>query len=334
MRAWVFDSGRGLRVETRDAPEPGRGEVLIRIEACGVCRTDLHIIDGELDSPKEHIVPGHQIVGVVERVGADAATVQTGARVGVTWLAWACGSCDYCKADLENLCTNGVFTGYTRDGGFAEYVVADAQFTFPLPHDMDPVQIAPWLCGGVIGYRALRMAGSGRRVGLYGFGSAAHMLTRVLTHRQREVHAFTRPGDEEKQEFARTLGAVWAGGSDERPDHLLDSAIIFAPVGGLVPLALRAVRPAGSVVCAGIHMSDIPSFPYACLWEERAVRSVANLTRRDARDFIATAAEIPLVPSVQVYDFDAADQALADLRAGRLQGSAVLRVASAASGAK
>jgi propanol-preferring alcohol dehydrogenase len=321
MRAVVATGpGAELVVEDRAVPAAGPGEVLLRVRACGVCRTDLHLVDGELPQAEFPVVPGHQIVAEV--VGGEGHPM--GARVGVPWLGWTCGECARCLADHENLCERAEFTGCQRDGGFAEYCVADARYCFPIPAGMGDVRAAPLLCAGLIGYRAYRMAGDAPKLGLYGFGSAAHVLTQVARHEGREVYAFTRPGDEDGQHFARDLGAVWAGTSEETPPALLDAAIIFAPVGALVPTALRAIAPGGRVVCAGIHMSDIPSFPYRDLWKERGIVSVANLTRRDAAEFLALAPTIPVETHVSAYALDRVADALADLRAGRLQGSAVI----------
>ena len=306
-------------------PAPGAGEVRIDVDACAVCRTDLHVVDGELPQPKLPLVLGHQIVGRVAALGAGVTGLAPGARVGVPWLGWTCGRCAYCTSGRENLCRSARFTGYTIDGGFAEACVADARYVVPLPAG-EPARLAPLLCGAVIGYRALRLAGPAPRLGLYGFGSAGHMIAQVARHRGQEVYAFTRPGDAEGQAFARTLGATWAGGSDERPPAPLDAALIFAPVGALVPAALAAVAPGGTVVCAGIHMSDIPSFPYALLWEERVLRSVANLTRRDADELLALAPAVGLAPTVTRYALEELPRALDDLRAGRFEGTAVVEL--------
>lgn len=316
-----------LRAETRARPEPGAGQLRIAVSACGVCRTDLHVVDGELPVPKRPVVPGHEIVGVVEAHGPGvdpARAPAVGTRVGVPWLGWTCGECDRCRAGRENLCASARFTGYQLDGGYAEAVVADARYCFPLPDAYDDVEAAPLLCAGLIGYRALRMAGDADRLGLYGFGAAAHLVAQVARHQGREVYAFTRPGDAEAQAFARRLGARWAGGSDEPPPEPLDAALLFAPVGALVPAALRVVAPGGSVVCAGIHMSDVPSFPYRDLWQERVIRSVANLTRDDAREFLALAPQVPVRCETVRYSLREAGRALDDLRAGRLTGAAVL----------
>ncbi len=322
MRAMVLDEpGRPLRLADLPVPEPGDGEVLIRVRACGVCRTDLHVLDGEVRGKRLPIVPGHQIVGAVEG---------SGERVGVPWLGWTCGVCAYCASGRENLCDRAEFTGCDRDGGFAEYAVADRRFCFPLPDGYPDVQAAPLLCAGLIGHRALRMAGDPGRLGLYGFGAAAHIVCQVARHEGRRVFAFTRAGDAGGQRFARELGAEWVGESGDLPPEELDAAIVFAPAGPLVPLALRALAKGGTVVCAGIHMSDIPSFPYAELWGERSIRSVANLTRRDALEFLALAPEIPVETTVTAYPLDEANAALDDLRAGRLEGAAVIDVGAPA----
>jgi propanol-preferring alcohol dehydrogenase len=325
MRAMVLEAPRTpLVLRERPTPRPGAGEVLIEIAACGVCRTDLHVVDGELEHPKLPLVPGHEIVGRVLAVGAEVEGFTRGIRAGVPWLGATCGVCPYCVSGRENLCDRPSFTGYTRDGGYASHVVADARYTFALPGGPDDAAIAPWLCAGLIGWRSYRLAGEGRALGLYGFGAAAHILTQVAVWQGRRVYAFTRDGDEAAQSFARSLGAIWAGGSDEMPPEPLDAAIIFAPVGALVPAALRAVRKGGRVVCGGIHMSDIPRFPYALLWEERQVVSVANLTRADAREFFDIAPKSGIKTEVVRYSLDRANEALADLRDGRLQGAAVL----------
>ena len=318
----------GAPLEPRDlpVPEPGRGELRVRVSTCGVCRTDLHVACGDLPDPKLPLVPGHQIVGTVDAVGPAVERVRTGDRVGVPWLARTCGECRHCRSGRENLCERAEFTGYGVDGGFAEYAVCHEQFAFPLDPGWSPIQAAPLLCAGLIGYRALRMAGDARRLGFFGFGSAAHILAQVARYQGREVYAFTRPGDGDGQAFARSLGAVWAGGSDEAPPVVLDAAILFAPDGSLVPVALRATGRGGVVVCAGIHMSDIPQFPYRILWEERQVRSVANLTRRDGDEFLALAPVVPVTTTVHRYPLEDAGRALDDLRAGRFRGSAVLEV--------
>jgi len=317
-------AGMPLAEVERPLGHPASHEVLVEVEACGVCRTDLHVVDGELRDAKLPLVPGHEIVGRIVQAGRDVSDLAVGDRVGIPWLASTCGSCRYCRTGQENLCEHARFTGYTVDGGYAQFVLADARYCFPLPADRDARDLAPWLCAGLIGYRALRFAGDGTRIGIYGFGAAAHMIVQVCRHRQRDVYAFTRPGDAEAQAFAHRLGAVWAGGSDEAAPAQLDAAIIFAPVGPLVPKALRDVRPGGRVVCAGIHMSDIPSFPYAILWGERSVSSVANLTRRDAREFIAIAQKANIESTITRYPLSAANEALAALRSGKLVGAAVL----------
>jgi len=323
----VLDApGRPLAMRDLPIPTPAAGEVRVRVHACGVCRTDLHIVDGELPDPALPLVPGHEIVGVVDALGDGVTDLEPGTRVGIPWLGRTCGHCRYCEAGAENLCDEPVFTGYQRDGGYADYAVADARFVFPLAAEYADAHAAPLLCAGLIGYRCLRMAGEGWRLGLYGFGAAAHIVSQVARHQGREVYAFTRPGDRMGQEFAHEQGAVWAGGSDERPPELLDAAIIFAPVGELVPAALRAVAKGGTVVCGGIHMSDIPSFPYDILWGERVVRSVANLTRSDGEELLALAPEVPIETTVTEYPLADANRALDDLRAGRFEGAAVLRL--------
>jgi alcohol dehydrogenase, propanol-preferring len=305
-------------------PKPGPQQVLLRVSACGVCRTDLHIVDGELTSPKLPLIPGHEIVGYVESVGEGVSGLEQGERIGVPWLGFTCAECAYCRSGRENLCDRARFTGYTIDGGYADHAVADARYCFPLPPGIDDVAAAPLLCAGLIGYRALRLAGAAERLGLYGFGAAAHIVAQVARHRGQRVFAFTRDGDREGQEFALSLGAQWAGGSSEPPPEPLDAALIFAPVGALVPAALAATAKGGTIVCAGIHMSDIPRFPYGLLWEERIIRSVANLTRRDGEEFLALAPTIPVRTTTQAYRLDQANEALADLRDGRLTGAAVL----------
>jgi alcohol dehydrogenase, propanol-preferring len=317
--------GGSLDAVDRPVPQPAAGQVLVRVRACGVCRTDLHIVDGELPDSKIPIVPGHEIVGTIERVGADiAGDLAEGDRVGIPWLGYTDGVCEFCRSGRENLCPRARFTGYQIDGGYADYTVADARFVFRLPSGYSDVNAAPLLCAGLIGFRSYRMAAEGRRIGIYGFGAAAHIITQVAVHDGREVFAFTSPGDRRAQEFARSLGAVWAGASTEPPPEPLDAAIIFAPVGRLVPEALTRVVAGGTVVCAGIHMSDIPAFPYSLLWRERVVRSVANLTRQDARDFLELAPKIPIVTHVREYPLDAANRALDDLRGGRIEGAAAL----------
>ena len=316
----------GLPLQASDAPipEPGPGELLLKVSACGVCRTDLHVVDGDLTAPKPNVIPGHEIVGYVDRLGAGVEQFQLGDRVGVPWLGWTCGSCVYCLHDQENLCDDALFTGYQKDGGYAEYAVADARYVFAIHGSYSDAEAAPLLCAGLIGYRSLRMAQDARRLGIFGFGAAAHIVAQIARYEGRDVFAFTREGDMAAQEFARSLGAVWAGASGEAPPEELDAAILFAPVGALVPAALRAVRKGGIVVCGGIHMSDIPSFPYDILWGERVVKSVANLTRRDAIEFLELAPKVPVRTEVHEYPLSEANTALSDLRAGRLQGAAVL----------
>jgi propanol-preferring alcohol dehydrogenase len=313
-----------LRLEWRSIAALSPNEILVRVHACAVCRTDLHLVDGELPDVQLPRIPGHEIVGVVAASGAAVRGMQPGQRVGIPWLGWTCGKCRYCTSGRENLCPEARFTGYQIDGGYAEYVVADARFAFPLNLEGSAVEIAPLLCAGLIGYRAYRAAGAAATLGLYGFGAAAHILAQLATAQGRRVLAFTRAGDSQAQEFARSLGVVWAGASDEEPPEELDAAIIFAPVGQLVPLALQAVRPGGTVVCAGIHMSDIPSMPYRLLWQERVLRSVANLTRDDARDFLALVGQVPIRTSTTTYRLEDANDALEDLRCGRVHGAAVL----------
>ena len=327
MRAMVLDQpGTPLQLRELPIPEPGAGQVLLRVHVCGVCRTDLHLIDGELPDPKLPVTPGHQIVGTVERTGPGADRYEPGQRVGVPWLGWTCGTCRYCTTGRENLCDAARFTGYTLDGGYAEYTVADERFCFPIPNGYPDLAAAPLLCAGLIGYRAYRMTEAAEVLGFYGFGAAAHLITQVATHEGRRVLAFTREGDVERQDFARKMGASWAGASTEMPPEELDAAIIFASAGELVPQALRSIRKGGIVVCAGIHMSDIPSFTYADLWGERGIRSVANLTREDGERFLRIAPEVPVQSEVTVYPLAVANHALEDLRHGRLTGAAVLQV--------
>ncbi|MDN5848083.1 MAG: zinc-dependent alcohol dehydrogenase family protein [Nitrococcus sp.] len=329
MRAMVFDGSEPLlHLRQIPRPRPGPGQVQLRVSACAVCRTDLHVIDRELPDPKLPLVPGHEIVGVVERLGDGVTRFRSGDRIGVPWLGWTCGQCRYCRRGQENLCPAARFNGYTLDGGYAEYAVADERYCFPIAADYGDAAAAPLLCAGLIGYRAYRMAGPDvQRLGLYGFGAAAHILTQLAVYQGKKIFAFARPGDIESQQFALRLGAVWAGDCDAAPPQPLDAAIIFAPVGDLVPKALTQIAPGGSVVCAGIHMSDIPSFPYRLLWEERIVRSVANLTREDGEAFLAVAAQVPVCTEVQIFALAQANEALDCLRKGRLQGAAVLTMA-------
>jgi propanol-preferring alcohol dehydrogenase len=325
MRAMRLEApGHRLRPAELPVPSPGPGQLLLRVRACAVCRTDLHVVDGELPHPKLPLVPGHEIAGEVVEAGAGVDRFAAGDRVGVPWLGWTCGECRYCRSGRENLCPRARFTGYDLDGGYAEHTLADARFCFPLPAGYSDAEAAPLLCAGLIGYRSLRMAGDGERLGIYGFGAAAHIVAQVARHQGRRVFAFTRPGDEAAQRFARGLGAAWAGGSGERPPEELDAAIVFAPVGALVPQALRAVARGGVVVCGGIHMSEIPAFPYEILWGERVLRSVANLTRADGEEFLALAPRVPVRTEVRPYPPADANRALDDLRAGRVTGAAVL----------
>jgi propanol-preferring alcohol dehydrogenase len=325
MRAMVLESPRTL-LRIADVPQPkaGAGQVLLRVTACGICRTDLHVVDGDLTQPSLPLIPGHQIVGEVIAVGSAVAGISPGQRLGVPWLGGSCGQCWYCRHDRENLCDAARYTGYQINGGFAEYAVADAAYCFPIPEQFSDSQAAPLLCAGLIGYRAYRLVQSGHAIGLYGFGAAAHILVQLARHRGQDVYAFTRDGDTQAQMFARELGATWAGASQQPPPVALDGAIVFAPAGELVPLALRAVRKGGRVVCAGIHMTDIPSFPYEILWGERELCSVANLTRRDGEEFLPLAADIPITTTVHIYALDQANEALDDLRCGRFTGAAVL----------
>jgi propanol-preferring alcohol dehydrogenase len=329
MNAMVLDKP-GQALEYREMPvlEPGPGQVLVKVHACGVCRTDLHVVDGELTEPKLPIIPGHEIVGTVVRTGADVESFQVGERIGVPWLGYTCGECRFCRGGRENLCDRPLFTGYTIDGGYAEYTVADRRYCFPLPDRYNDTEVAPLLCAGLIGYRSYRMVDAGAsRIGIYGFGGAAHIIAQVAVYQGKKVFAFTRPGDSKAQQFARNLGAVWAGDSTEIPPEPLDASIIFAPVGALVPAALRATVKGGIVVCGGIHMSDIPAFPYQLLWEERIICSVANLTRQDGEELLALAPEIPVITETEVFPLREANKALDRLRSGRLQGAAVLAVA-------
>ena len=326
MRAMLFEKpGQPLRLAEVPIPQPGAGQVLLRVHACAVCRTDLHILDGELSQPKLPLVLGHEIVGTVVQAGEGANAFPVGQRVGVPWLGWTDGACRYCQRGQENLCAAAKFTGYTLDGGYAEYTVADQRYCFPLPEGYPDLQAAPLLCAGLIGYRTYRLAGpDAERLGIYGFGAAAHIIAQVAVHQGRQVYAFSKPGDVDAQQFALSLGAAWAGGSDELPPVELDAALIFAPVGALIPAALRATARGGVVVSGGIHMSDIPAFPYSLLWEERSVRSVANLTRQDGEEFLALAPQVPVHTSVTPFPLEQANEALQALRQGALQGAAVL----------
>jgi propanol-preferring alcohol dehydrogenase len=325
MQAMILDRPRtALRSADLPVPRPGAEQVLLRVRACGVCRTDLHVVDGELPDPKLPLFPGHEIVGTVVGKGERVERFAVGERVGVPWLGSTCGQCPYCRSGRENLCDFGRFTGYTLDGGYAEYTVADQRYCFALPPSYGDAEAAPLLCAGLIGYRSLVLAGDARRLGIYGFGAAAHIVAQVARYQGRQIYAFTRPGDQEAQAFARRLGAVWAGDSTTPAPEELDAAILFAPVGGLVPLALRAVAKGGAVVCGGIHMSDLPAFPYSLLWGERVLRSVANLTRRDGEEFLALAPRVPVRTAVQTFPLGEANEALRRLRAGEIQGAAVL----------
>jgi propanol-preferring alcohol dehydrogenase len=325
VKAMVLDRpGTPLRPADLPMPEPGDGQILVRVTACGVCRTDLHVVDGELTEPALPIVPGHEVIGHVVAAGADVRRFEVGERVGIPWLGYTCGVCPYCRTDRENLCDAPKFTGYQINGGYAEHALADARYCFPIHGEYSDAEAAPLMCAGLIGYRSLATAGKAERLGIYGFGAAAHIVAQVARHRGQKVYAFTRPGDGQAQAFARDLGAVWVGGSDRRPPEPLDAAIIFAPVGALVPAALDAVGKGGVVVAGGIHMSDIPRFPYAILWGERVVRSVANLTRRDAEELLALAPRVPVRTEVHTFPLEQANEALACLREGRLRGAAVL----------
>jgi propanol-preferring alcohol dehydrogenase len=327
MRAMILEHpGEKLKSVQLPIPVPQEGEVLIQVHACGICRTDLHVVDGDLKQPKLPVIPGHQIVGSIVKLGHSVSEFQLGQRIGVPWLGGSCAHCSYCLSGHENLCDLPRFTGYQIDGGFAEYCVADARFCFPLPEDYPDAQAAPLLCAGLIGYRALNKTANAKRIGIYGFGAAAHILVQVARYQNREIYAFTRPDDIKAKEFAKKLGAKWAGGSDQSPPCLLDAAIIFAPDGELVPTALRAVAKGGVVVCGGIHMSDIPSFPYEILWGERSICSVANLTRQDGKEFLVLAPEIPIKTEVHTYSLDHVNDALDDLRYGRFTGAAVIEI--------
>jgi alcohol dehydrogenase, propanol-preferring len=333
MLAMVYDSpGKLLRKAEVSTPLPGPGQLLIRVHACAVCRTDLHIIDGELTQPKLPLIPGHEVVGTITELGAGVDRFKIGARVGVPWLGWTCGNCSFCQNGHENLCDDAKFTGYTLNGGYAEYMVADQRFCFPIPDAYSDAEAAPLLCAGLIGYRSLVKAGNGKKLGIYGFGAAAHIVAQVARYQQREIYAFTRPGDDEAQRFATSLGAAWSGGSNELPPEKLDAAIIFAAAGELVPQALKAVGKGGTVICGGIHMSDIPSFPYSILWEERTITSVANLTRRDGEEFMMLAPKVPVRTEVEIFRLEAANEALSQLRSGKIRGAAVLTIAAADSG--
>jgi propanol-preferring alcohol dehydrogenase len=325
MQAMVFEAqGRVLQSQSIPVPEPRDDQVLVRVKACAVCRTDLHVLDGELPNPKLPLVPGHEIVGVVEKTGRRVESIQVGDRVGIPWLGWTCGECRFCRSGRENLCDEARYTGYTLDGGYAEYTTADARYCFPIDDSYGHVEAAPLLCAGLIGYRSLRMAGDAQRMGIYGFGAAAHLMTQVAMHEGRKVYAFTRPNDTEGQRFAREIGAAWAGSSDQPPPEKLDAAIILAPVGNLVVYALHALDKGGVLVCGGIHMSEIPSFPYELLWHERSIKSVANLTRRDGKEFLQLAPRIPVRTRTQIFPLREANQALTALRDGKLNGAAVL----------
>jgi len=329
MRAMVLEKPRQRLMPLDVAkPKPDAGQLLVRLSACAVCRTDLHIVDGELPDPKLPLIPGHQIVGRVEQVGTGAEKFSIADRVGIPWLGWTDGECVYCRSNRENLCDRARFTGYTIDGGYGEFVVADARFCFHLPDQYDDVDIAPLLCAGMLGYRSYRKTGDARRLGIYGFGNAAHLIAQIAIYQGREIFAFTRPGDKAGQESARKLGTTWAGGSDEMPPEKLDAAIVFAPVGELVPLALRALAKGGIVVCGGIHMSDIPSFPYADLWGERTICSVANLTRRDGEEFLEIAPRVPVRTETEIFPLEEANTALDRFRAGKLKGTAVLMMSA------
>ncbi len=331
MRAMLLDAPRhSLRAAQIPRPEPGLGQILLAVQACGVCRTDLHVADGDLPNPKLPLVPGHEIVGTVAGLGADVRGWALGERAGVPWLGWTCGECRYCRTGRENLCQRARFTGYHLDGGYTEYTVADARYVFRIPADYQDLEAAPLLCAGLIGYRSLVAAGDAERLGLYGFGAAAHIVAQVARHEGRRVFAFTRAGDTTAQRFALELGAAWAGDSEAAPPEPLDAAIIYAPVGALVPSALRVVVPGGTVVCAGIHMSDISAFPYQLLWGERVVRSIANLTRRDGEEFLALAPRVPVHTQIESFPLDQANEALNRLRAGAVRGAAVLAVNSPA----
>jgi propanol-preferring alcohol dehydrogenase len=327
MRAMVFEKvGAPLVLRDIPKPKPGRGQLLIRVSACGVCRTDLHIVDSELPNPKLPLILGHQIVGRVEQLGDGVNGFSKDDRIGIPWLAWTDGECPYCRSNRENLCDHAKFTGYNIDGGYAEFTVADARYCFHLPSEYNDEQVAPLLCAGMLGYRSYRKTGDAKRLGIYGFGNAAHLIAQVALYEKKEIYAFTRPGDKASQESARSLGAVWAGGSDESPPEKLDAAIIYASVGPLVPIALKNLAKGGVVVCGGIHMSDIPSFPYVDLWQERVITSVANLTRRDGEEFLKIAPRVPVETKVEVFKLEEADTALEKFRSAKLSGNAVLKI--------
>src|SRR5438874_11913650 len=335
MRAMVLEAvGQSLALRDAPKPKPGGGQLLVRVSACAVCRTDLHIIDGELPNPKLPLILGHQIVGRIEEInissdkGQSGSDFKVGDRVGIPWLGWTDGDCTYCRSTRENLCDRAKFTGYNIDGGYAEFAVADARYCFHLPNQYNDVEVAPLLCAGMLGYRSYRKTGDARRLGIYGFGNAAHLIAQVALYEKKEIYAFTRPGDEARQKAARKLGAIWAGGSDQAPPEKLDAAIIFAPVGSLVPAALKNLAKGGIVVCGGIHMSDIPSFPYVDLWQERAISSVANLTRRDGEEFLEIAPRVPVKTKAETFPLEEANTALDRFRAGKLAGNAVLRISS------
>jgi alcohol dehydrogenase, propanol-preferring len=327
MRAMVLERAKQpLQLREVPKPKPARGQVLVRVATCAVCRTDLHVVDGELPDPKLPLIPGHQIVGRVEEIGDDVEGFSIGDRVGIPWLGWTDGDCIYCRSNRENLCDRARFTGYTIDGGYAEFTVADARYCFHLPDRYNDVEVAPLLCAGLIGYRSYRKTGNARRLGIYGFGNAAHLIAQIALYERRDLFVFTRPGDKTTQQGAKKLGAKWAGGSDEMPPEKLDAAIVFASVGPLVPVALRALAKGGIVVCGGIHMSDIPSFPYADLWGERVITSVANLTRRDGDEFLEIAPSVPVRTKTETFALDEANAALEKFRAGKLAATAVLRI--------
>ncbi len=327
MRAMVLEQpGKPLALRDVPKPKPEPGQLLVRVKTCAICRTDLHLVDGELPNPKLPLIPGHQIVGRIEEIGENVQGFSPGERLGIPWLGWTDGECAYCRSDRENLCDRAKFTGYTIDGGYAEFAVVDARFCFRLPNEYGDIEVAPLLCAGMLGYRSYRKTGEAPRIGIYGFGNAAHLISQIAIYQGRKIFAFTRPGDKAGQESARKLGAVWAGGSDERPPEKLDAAIIFAPVGALVPKALRVLTKGGIVVCGGIHMSDIPSFPYVDLWGERAICSVANLTRRDGEEFLEIAPRVPVKTKTQTFPLEEANTALKKFRSGQLNGAAVLKI--------